>query len=153
MRGSREPELSLSRTKDLDHFIRDAEAFQLDHGQTMDGSKDHDLEEFRRRFEELLGNNSAWVLDLYLRSALRVHKADRLLFTVQTKQATACIGHPAVDPACPRYRNYCFLSVCPSIFLSSGLHQLGLYTWTRTHAIYLYSSTYAFFAFYSASSY
>lgn len=59
MRGSREPELSLARTKDLDHFIRDAEAFQQDHGQTTDTSKDTDLEEFRRRFEELLGNNSA----------------------------------------------------------------------------------------------
>ncbi|KZP22844.1 hypothetical protein FIBSPDRAFT_952414 [Athelia psychrophila] len=59
MRGSREPELSLARTKDLDHFIREAEAFQLDHGQTTDASKDAEVEEFRRRFEEMLGNNSA----------------------------------------------------------------------------------------------
>lgn len=59
MRGSREPELSLTRTKDLDHFIRDAEAFQLDHGMVTDSSKDQDLETFRHRFEELLGNNNA----------------------------------------------------------------------------------------------
>ncbi|KZP22846.1 hypothetical protein FIBSPDRAFT_857262 [Athelia psychrophila] len=59
MRGSREPELSLARTKDLDHLIREAEAFQLDHGQTTDASKDAEVEEFRRRLEEMLGNNSA----------------------------------------------------------------------------------------------
>ena len=56
MRGSREPELSLTRAKDLDNFIRDAEAFQLDFGEITDGSKNAELEEYRRRFEELLGN-------------------------------------------------------------------------------------------------
>lgn len=66
MRGSREPELSLSRTKDLEHFIRDAKAFELDHGGVTDGTKDSELDEFRRRLEELLGNNtnSAWVVHL-----------------------------------------------------------------------------------------
>ncbi|KZP18918.1 hypothetical protein FIBSPDRAFT_863270 [Athelia psychrophila] len=54
MRGSREPELSLARVKDLDHFIRDAEVFQLDQGNVNDGSHDKELEEFRHRFEELL---------------------------------------------------------------------------------------------------
>ncbi|KAF7971568.1 hypothetical protein HWV62_20812 [Athelia sp. TMB] len=56
MRGSREPELSLTRAKDLNHFIREAEAFQLDFGHIKDGSKNAELEDFRRRFEELLGN-------------------------------------------------------------------------------------------------
>ena len=56
MRGSREPELSLARAKDLDHFIRDAEAFQLDFGHITDGSKNAELDDFRRRFEQLLGN-------------------------------------------------------------------------------------------------
>ena len=56
MRGSREPELSLTRTKDLDHFIREVQAFQMDKGHAVDGSEDAALEEFRHRFEELLGN-------------------------------------------------------------------------------------------------
>ncbi|KAF7979992.1 hypothetical protein HWV62_40080 [Athelia sp. TMB] len=56
MRGSREPELSLTRTKDLDHFIREVQAFQMDKGHVADGSEDAALEEFRHRFEELLGN-------------------------------------------------------------------------------------------------
>jgi hypothetical protein len=56
MRGSGEPELSLRRTKDLDQFIRECEAFQLDRGYITGPSEDQTLEDFRKRFEDLLGN-------------------------------------------------------------------------------------------------
>lgn len=59
MRGSNEPELSITRVKDLDQFLRDCRAFQLDHGQTHGTSEnglDKRVEELRSRFEELLGN-------------------------------------------------------------------------------------------------
>jgi len=56
MRGSGEPELSLRRTKDLDQFIRECEAFQLDRGYVTGPSEDQTLEDLRKRFEDLLGN-------------------------------------------------------------------------------------------------
>ena len=59
MRGSNEPELSITRTKDLDQFIRECDAFQLDRGHLVSGeAENHKLEELRKRFEELLGNLS-----------------------------------------------------------------------------------------------
>ena len=63
MRGSNEPELSITRTKDLDQFIRECDAFQLDRGHIIvrpgagEGTAEEvRLGELRRRFEELLGN-------------------------------------------------------------------------------------------------
>jgi hypothetical protein len=56
MRGSNEPELSITRTKDLDQFIRECDAFQLDRGHIMGNEEDAKLDELRKRFEELLGN-------------------------------------------------------------------------------------------------
>jgi len=55
-RGSNEPELSIARTKDLEQFIRECEAFKMDHGHVVGTEYDRELETFRRRFEELLGN-------------------------------------------------------------------------------------------------
>jgi hypothetical protein len=55
-RGSGEPEVSNTRVRDLEQFIRDAKAFELDHGH-LDGSQwDGKIEHLRKRFEELLGN-------------------------------------------------------------------------------------------------
>lgn len=59
MRGSKEPELSLTRTKDLNQFIRECEAFQMDHGHLTGNEEDQALADFRRRFEDLLGNLNA----------------------------------------------------------------------------------------------
>ncbi|KAG1834097.1 hypothetical protein EV424DRAFT_1362692 [Suillus variegatus] len=59
MRGSNEPELSITRVKDLDHFLRDCRAFQLDHGNeygTAENGLNKRVEELRSKFEELLGN-------------------------------------------------------------------------------------------------
>ncbi|KAH7886614.1 hypothetical protein F5I97DRAFT_1019734 [Phlebopus sp. FC_14] len=60
-RGSSEPELSVSRVKDLDQFLREIRAFQMDHGHEY-ASPDNDcnrrIEEYRQRFEQLLGNAS-----------------------------------------------------------------------------------------------
>jgi hypothetical protein len=58
MRGSHEPELSIGRVKDLDQFIRECDSFHLDRGHITGNSEDAKLEEFRKRFEELLGNTN-----------------------------------------------------------------------------------------------
>ncbi|KAG6812081.1 hypothetical protein H0H92_004445 [Tricholoma furcatifolium] len=55
-RGSNEPELSITRVKDLEQFIRECEAFQMDHGHTLGSIYDEELVAMRRRFEDLLGN-------------------------------------------------------------------------------------------------
>jgi len=61
MRGSQEPELSITRTKDLDHFIRECDAFQLDRGHITGNEEDGRLDELRKKFEDLLGNLNAYV--------------------------------------------------------------------------------------------
>lgn len=60
-RGSNEPELSIARVKDLEQFIRECEAFKMDHGHDAGGEYDADLLHFRKRFEELLGNANGCV--------------------------------------------------------------------------------------------
>lgn len=55
-RGSNEPELSIARLKDLEQFIRECEAFKMDNGHVYGDKFDSALEDFRARFEELLGN-------------------------------------------------------------------------------------------------
>ncbi|KAF9476211.1 hypothetical protein BDN70DRAFT_882700 [Pholiota conissans] len=55
-RGSNEPELSITRVKDLEHFLRDCNNFSDDHGDYVGHDFDEQLEGFRQRFEELLGN-------------------------------------------------------------------------------------------------
>ncbi|KAF8147676.1 hypothetical protein B0H34DRAFT_278996 [Crassisporium funariophilum] len=57
-RGSNEPELSIARVKDLEQFIRECEAFRLDHGHITGADLDLKLITFRHRFEELLGNGN-----------------------------------------------------------------------------------------------
>jgi hypothetical protein len=56
VRGSGEPENSVTRVKDLEHFIRDCEAFTLDYGHILGDKHDARLLALRSRFEELLGN-------------------------------------------------------------------------------------------------
>lgn len=56
-RGSGEPELSGGRAKDLEHFLRDCRAFQMDHGH--ESGQDDRIDDLRRRFEQLLGNDSS----------------------------------------------------------------------------------------------
>ena len=63
-RGSGEPELSITRVKDLENFLRELRAFQLDHAHEFPApgnSLGEQLEDFRHRFEELLGNASGYV--------------------------------------------------------------------------------------------
>ncbi|KAJ3927708.1 MAG: hypothetical protein NXY57DRAFT_859709, partial [Lentinula lateritia] len=55
-RGSNEPELSIIRVKDLDQFIRECKAFDMDFGHLTGDAYDERLQKFRTRFEELLGN-------------------------------------------------------------------------------------------------
>ncbi|KAK0470654.1 hypothetical protein IW261DRAFT_1002867 [Armillaria novae-zelandiae] len=55
-RGSNEPQLSLTRVKDLEQFMREGEAFKMDHGHVTGHEFDSRLDYFRRRYEELLGN-------------------------------------------------------------------------------------------------
>ena len=61
VRGSNEPELSRSRVKDLAQFIRECQAFQMDHGLSTGHEHDADLDRFRGQFEELLGNGNGYV--------------------------------------------------------------------------------------------
>lgn len=64
-RGSGEPDLSALRVSDLDHFLRTAEAFQLDHGHEHPNSVNRLGEEvthMRHQLEELLGNASGYVV-------------------------------------------------------------------------------------------
>lgn len=73
-RGTGEPELSITRAKDLDHFLRECSAYQMDHGHeygTPENGVDNRIEELRRKFEELLGNASGYVVWLE-RSVVRV---------------------------------------------------------------------------------
>ena len=55
-RGSNEPELSITRTKDLEQFIRECQSFTMDYGHVSGTEYDSELIRFRTRFEELLGN-------------------------------------------------------------------------------------------------
>ena len=63
-RGSGEPELSITRVKDLEQLLRECRAFQMDHaheyGTPENGLNDR-LEDLRRKFEELLGNANGYV--------------------------------------------------------------------------------------------
>lgn len=64
-RGSGEPELSITRVKDIEQFLRDARAFHLDHGHRYSAPGDSlegTLNDLRHRFEELLGNASGLVV-------------------------------------------------------------------------------------------
>ncbi|KAF9221096.1 hypothetical protein BS17DRAFT_278005 [Gyrodon lividus] len=59
VRGSNEPELSITRVKDLDQFLREANAFKDDHSDehgTAKNDLDQRIQEFRDRLEALLGN-------------------------------------------------------------------------------------------------
>lgn len=61
VRGSGEPELSITRVKDLEQFLRDTESFIMDHGDEYGapGDKlDEHIKVLRRRFELLLGNSA-----------------------------------------------------------------------------------------------
>ncbi|KAH9942637.1 hypothetical protein B0H21DRAFT_824096 [Amylocystis lapponica] len=50
------PEASTARCKDLEHFTRECEAFVLDYGHVYGTEYDRQIERFRRRFEEIMGN-------------------------------------------------------------------------------------------------
>jgi hypothetical protein len=67
VRGSGEPERSRARAQDFASFIRDMEAAMLDRGWQVsagsgDGGErdplDDEVDAFRRRFEELMGNTT-----------------------------------------------------------------------------------------------
>ncbi|KAI0317339.1 hypothetical protein OF83DRAFT_1045915, partial [Amylostereum chailletii] len=55
-RGSGEPEVSALRVQALEHFLREAKAFQLDRGHAVGNEYDAELEGFRRGLEGLLSN-------------------------------------------------------------------------------------------------
>ena len=59
-RGSNEPELSITRVKDLEHFIRECRAFQMDFGHQTGSHHDGTVLALRNKFEELLGNANGY---------------------------------------------------------------------------------------------
>ncbi|KAH9477599.1 hypothetical protein JR316_0009821 [Psilocybe cubensis] len=58
-RGTNEPEQSNAKVKDLEHFIRECRAFEMDHGHVVGNDLDHILIEKRKQLEVLLGNTSS----------------------------------------------------------------------------------------------
>lgn len=64
-RGSNEPELSIARVKDLEQFIRECNAFEMDFGYSENDEHDNELKGYRKRFEELLGSSSGCVQKIY----------------------------------------------------------------------------------------
>ncbi|KAI0699503.1 hypothetical protein C8T65DRAFT_581065 [Cerioporus squamosus] len=62
-RGSGEPEESARKAQDLKSFIRDCEAFKLDHGHKVGPDHDDMIMRYRRRFEEIMGNEFEGVGD------------------------------------------------------------------------------------------
>lgn len=60
-RGSGEPEFSTARVKDLENYVREVEAWVLDHGHLVSANEkdpavlDSAVARFRRRFEEIMG--------------------------------------------------------------------------------------------------
>jgi hypothetical protein len=55
MRGSNEPELSITVKKELDSFIRRIEDFDSDYGHLPGADFDPQIQTLRGRFEEILG--------------------------------------------------------------------------------------------------
>ena len=55
-RGSGEPEVSLSRSKDMAKFIRSINAYIEDHGDEEGPDHDTMINDLREEFEQLLGN-------------------------------------------------------------------------------------------------
>lgn len=56
-KGTNEPEASKYRARALDHFLREIEAFDLDHGHEMGNKWDEKISGFRLGLERILGNN------------------------------------------------------------------------------------------------
>lgn len=57
-RGSNEPELSITRVKDLEQFIRECKNFVEDFGEDVSNKYQPVVDRFRERFEGILGNTS-----------------------------------------------------------------------------------------------
>jgi hypothetical protein len=55
-KGTNEPQASKYRAKALDHFLREIEAFDLDHGHEMGDKWDEKINGFRLGLESILGN-------------------------------------------------------------------------------------------------
>ncbi|KAH9029776.1 hypothetical protein EDB83DRAFT_2421302 [Lactarius deliciosus] len=57
MRSSSEPEASRLRAKNLNRFLREVQAFQLDHGHGEDPKWDKEIDNFRSRLENILSKS------------------------------------------------------------------------------------------------
>jgi len=60
-KGTNEPEASKFRAKALDHFLREIEAFELDHGHETGDKWDEKINGFRLGLERILGNHPGTV--------------------------------------------------------------------------------------------
>ncbi len=57
MKGTNEPQTSKLRAQTLDHFLREIEAFDLDHGHKVGDKWDDKINGFRFGLEKILGNH------------------------------------------------------------------------------------------------
>jgi len=55
-KGSNEPQMSFLRAQALEHFVREIEAFKLDHGHETGHTLDDRINGFRLGLEKILGN-------------------------------------------------------------------------------------------------
>ncbi|CAL1702777.1 unnamed protein product [Somion occarium] len=62
-RGSGQPENSITKCNDLEHFVRSCEAFLLDYGDDEGHTQDRHIARYRMRFEELQGNDSSIIAE------------------------------------------------------------------------------------------
>ena len=62
-RGSGEPETSITKCNALEQFVRDCEGFLLDHGREQGWRMELHIARYRRRFEEIQGNDSSGVAE------------------------------------------------------------------------------------------
>jgi hypothetical protein len=61
-KGTNEPQASKYRVQALDHFLREIEAFDLDHGYEMGDKWDDKINGFRLGLERILGNQPGSVM-------------------------------------------------------------------------------------------
>jgi hypothetical protein len=76
-RGSNEPESSLLRVRDLEQFIREIRAFQMDHGYVDTEQWDKEIGNFRQELESILDGLVILFPIVILKSDLQHDRSER----------------------------------------------------------------------------
>ncbi|TFY75161.1 hypothetical protein EWM64_g8852 [Hericium alpestre] len=92
-RGSNEPEASLLRVQGLEHFLREASAFKLDHGHEIGIGWDRELDGFRGAFEGMMGHPGRGVGEDDARGGMRPRATSRTLTDSSVPNEKMETGH------------------------------------------------------------